>query len=129
MLDMELLWSKFLALGKEALVMNHYDLNEVEKDIKVGDWKTFLMTQEVKDWIASELKLIHSSELNKLVENVSTSRSVGQAQLLNSLQKFTEENDKKEGPAFIYSYVPVNPDEEKAPNLQTNKKDVFKVET
>jgi hypothetical protein len=63
--------------------------------------------------------------LRKLASDVSDSRSVGQAQLINAMQKLTENKTTKEGPAFIYCYVPLAETQRKAPNVQIVETDVF----
>ena len=106
--------------------MNHYDLaKEFPEETTSEDWKTFLTTTEVQEWIKSEVGMVQESELKKLVKNISQSRSVGQAQVMSTLSKLTETKLSKSGPVFIYSYVPLNPEEAQATNTQEEVEDVF----
>ena len=110
--------------------MSHYDLaNEFPEETTVEDWKRFLMDSEVVDWIRSEISMLQESELKKLVKDVSKSRSVGQAQLMNTLAKLNETKEERTGPVFIYSYVPLNKNEKQADNTNELEKDVFIDET
>lgn len=120
----EQLWDIYEALGETALVMNHYDLAKKTK-IPAKQWKDFLNEQDVKEWRDSEFKLIQDSELKKMTKDISVSRSVGQAQLMTALNKMQGTEDTKEGPAFIYCYVPLNKAEEKADNIVKLDSDIF----
>jgi hypothetical protein len=64
--------------------------------------------------------------MNELFANAGDSNSVGKAQLLNAISKYDEDNSTKEGPIFIYTYVPLNSEQEKAPNVFKEKTDIFK---
>ena len=109
--------------------MNHYDLCEAfPEETTSDDWKAFLSDPEVIDWLRSELSILQEAELKKLIKDVSSSRSVGQAQLMSTLSKLNENKVEKEGPAFIYTYVPLNDQEKSAPNATILDKDVFKDE-
>jgi hypothetical protein len=121
------LWEIFKGLGADALAMNHYDLAELT-DIESMIWKKFLMEPEVADWIKTEINLIQESELKKMIKDVNKSRSIGQAQLMNTLAKLSENKTTKEGPTFIYTYVPLNPEQAQAPNVVKLDKDIFLTE-
>lgn len=108
----------------EALTLNHYDLAEVT-GISHEIWKRFLSHPEVSEYVRTESNLIQQSELNKMVQGISKSHSVGQAQIMNTLSKLNEVKPTKEGPVFIYTYVPLNENEQKAPNVTTEAKDIF----
>lgn len=111
------MWDIYKSLGADALVMNHYDLAE-ETEIDNPDlWRQFLTEPKVSDWIRTEINLIQDAELKKMIKGVNTSRSVGQAQLMNTLAKLNETRTTKEGPIFIYSYVPLDPQQDQAENI------------
>ena len=122
---MERLWQIFRGLGIDALTMTHYDLAEKteEKDITV--WKSFLLDPQVSDWITSEIKIMQNAELNKMIQDISSSKSVGQAQLMQALSKINSGVSIKEGPIFIYTYVPLNSEQMQAPNTNILKSDPF----
>lgn len=90
-------------------------------------WKEFLLLPEVQDWMQSEMAVIQNAELQNMAKNASESRSTGQAQLMSALQKLNEKTATKEGPAFIYCYVPVNSEQEQADNVVMLDKDPFKI--
>jgi hypothetical protein len=83
------------------------------------------MSREVSDYIKSEQSLIQSAELNKLIRGIGTSHSVGQAQVLSTLAKLAEQKPMKEGPAFVYCYIPLSPEQIQAPAVRVLDKDPF----
>lgn len=122
------LWDVFKNLGQDALVMSHYDLAEIT-GTSADIWKTFLMEQDVSDWIDTELKMLQSSELKKIIKDISKSTSVGQAQLANVLMKLKDDAAIKDGPVFIYMYVPPNEEQTKSKNFGGKlQKDIFRKE-
>ena len=118
---------EFLNLGKEGLTMNHYDLAEVTTINDAAQWKHFLQNEYISKYINDEFTAIQDSELRKLIMNISDSSSVGKAQIINSLQKVLNEHagDKKSGPAFIYTYVPLTENEQHADNVEVLDRDPF----
>ena len=117
----------FLSLGKQGLTMNHYDLAEVTEFNNPNDWKIFLQNEWVAKYVKDEFNAIQDSELRKLIMNISDSSSVGKAQLINSLQKLLSDNneDRKSGPAFIYTYIPLTEEEKHADNVEVLEHDPF----
>jgi len=117
----------FLSLGKQGLTMNHYDLAEVTEFNNPNDWKLFLQNEYVAKYVQDEFNAIQDSELRKLIMNISDSSSVGKAQLINSLQKLLSDNNdnQKSGPAFIYTYIPLNEQEQHADNVEVLDSDPF----
>lgn len=108
----------FESLGAKALTLSHYDLALETGYGTPQSWKAFLTEPEIADWIKSELAMLQDAELRKLLHDISKSHSVGQAQLINALAKLTDENkNTKEGPVFIYTYIPLSKEQEKAPNV------------
>lgn len=118
---------EFLGLGKQGLTMNHYDLAEATSFHDPIDWKRFLQNEYVAKYVKDEFTAIQDSELRKLIMNISDSSSIGKAQLINALQKLLSENngDQKSGPAFIYTYIPLNEEELHADNVEVLKRDPF----
>jgi hypothetical protein len=105
--------------------MSHYDLVQATKYGTPQLWKEFLTTREVSDWVKSEQTIIQTAELNKLIKDISKSHSVGQAQIMNTLAKLNEQKTTREGPVFIYTYVPLSPEQEQAENVVKLDKDPF----
>lgn len=116
----------FERLGEEAFVLSHYELAERTGVGKPHEWKDFLMHPEIHAWIKSELKIMHEAELHKLLQGISSSNSTGQAQIVGALSRLTEEKStQKEGPIFIYSYIPLNENQEEADNTNVLDHDPF----
>lgn len=123
---------EFKTFGRKALTMNHYDFAEISKVTDdPQDWKEFLQIEPVSEYITEEFNAIQDSELRKLILDINNSSSVGKAQLINALQKQLKEHadDKKTGPAFIYTYVPLNPEERNADNVEVLQNDPFRKTT
>lgn len=123
---------EFKTLGRKALTMNHYDFAEVSHVTDdPQEWKAFLQIEPVAEYITEEFNAIQDSELRKLILDINNSSSVGKAQLINALQKQLKEHadDKKTGPAFIYTYVPLNPEEQNADNVEVLDHDPFRKST
>lgn len=124
--ELKTLWQHFKSLKQEALYASHYDLF-TKTNYKTPDvWKDFLLLPEVVEYIKVEMEIIRKSAMNELFANAGDSNSVGKAQLLNAISKYDEDNSTKEGPIFIYTYVPLNSEQEKAPNVRKEKEDIFK---
>ena len=110
----------------ERIYMSHYELTDRTGYGTAQLWKEFLMDKRVSDWLQSETQLLKETQMRKLIKNVNDNeRSVGAAQMLNALSKVTAPEDKKEGELIVYSFVPVNAREEKAPNVRINTQDLF----
>lgn len=123
----EQMWDCFNNLGQKALAMSHYELGSFidTQRFDSSEWREFLMLPEVDEHIRNESAMLQSIELRKLLSNISSSRSVGQAQLVNSLQKLVDGDSNRNGPIFIYTYIPLNDAQQYAANVQAEEKDVF----
>lgn len=119
------MWEQFKALEAKAISMNHYDLARVTNQPDVQLWKQFLTDPEVAAYIDQEAQILTQTELRKLASDVSDSRSVGQAQLINAMSKLTDNKTTKEGPIFIYTYVPLSDSQAKAANIVKESTDIF----
>lgn len=119
------MWTLFKNLEAKAIQMNHYDLARATAQKDVQLWKQFLTDPEVTAYIDQETQILTQSELRKLASDVSDSRSVGQAQLINAMSKLTDTKSTKEGPVFIYTYVPLSTSQMKASNVQIANHDLF----
>lgn len=111
------LQESFNEIGPEALQMTHYELAERSGDSPIS-WKKFLLDPRVSAYITEELDMLKKSQVSKLLSEASTSRSTGQAQLLNTLLNQTKVSEKKEGPVFIYTRIPLNDQELGAQNVR-----------
>jgi len=112
-------WNIFIDLGEEGLYMNHYQLAQATEIPRAWQWKTFLTDPKVVDYITTEMNIIRNAAINEMVHKAPDSNSVGQSQLINALGKLDEKAVKKEGPVFIYTYVPLNDEQKYAPNIRT----------
>ena len=120
------LWEAFKQQGVDALSMSHYDLAECTTITDANLWKNFLLEQDVRNYIQTEVELVRAAEANKMIVNVAdNSRSVGQAQLLSTLDKLKQSSNTKEGPVFIYTYVPLSAEQEQAENVEQLDDDPF----
>lgn len=108
----------FKELREEALYLSHYQLAQETKIQDPQIWKEYLMDPRTTDYINSEMALIRSTTINYMVRNAQDSNSVGQSQLINAITKLDERSSHKEGPAFVYCYVPLNNEQAEAPNVR-----------
>ena len=125
--EYEACWEQMKTFAPKSVSWSHYDLAR-ETDINdIELWKEFLFKRDVVDWLTEERTLLQSSELAKLSTDVSKSRSVGQAQLISAMQRIDNANKEEtaSGPAYIYIYVPLNTEQEHAPNVQILTEDIF----
>ena len=116
-INKEAMFVAFKHLGKNALSMNHFDLSVVCSEFDSDQWATFLALPEIQEHIDREMAIIRQSTKNKLIQDAGSSKSVGQAQLLNTLQKMDEDTIDDSGPTFIYCHVPLTPSQEHATNV------------
>jgi hypothetical protein len=122
----EQLWVIFKKLGVDGLTMSHYDLAEITEIENPEIWKKFLLEQDVRNYIQTEVEILRTTEFNKMIKNVGDNqRSVGQAQLMSALDKMKQDSNRKEGPVFIYTYVPLSPEQAQAENVQEAESDPF----
>ena len=113
MLDMQDFMNK---IGQAALFMNHYELSE-KTEISPILWKKFLTDVRVAAFINEELDMLKKTKVALMLKNVDSNKNTGQAQLLNTLLNQTKTEDKKEGPVFIYTQIPLNSAEQHAENV------------
>ena len=106
----------FNTLGQDALYLTHYELAERTGESPIS-WKKFLMDPRVSAFIAEEMAMLEKIKAAVMLSTVDTNKNTGQAQLLNTLLNRTKSNDKKEGPVFIYTQVPLNKQEQGAANV------------
>jgi hypothetical protein len=122
----EILWEIFKALGVNGLTMTHYDLAKKTEITDADLWKHFLLEQDVKNYIQTEVEILRTTEFNKMIKNVGDNqRSVGQAQLMSALDKMKLDSNHKEGPIFIYTYVPLSSEQAQAENVEEVETDPF----
>ena len=112
----------FNQIGQDALFMSHYELAERSGESPIA-WKHFLMDPRVGAFIAEEMDMLKRSKVALMLKDVDTNKNTGQAQLLNTLLNQTKGTDKKEGPAFIYTQIPLNSEEQYAENIRIYHED------
>ena len=103
-------------IGQQALFMNHYELS-AKTEISPIQWKKFLTDVRVAAFISEELELLKKYKVAVMLKDADTNKNTGQAQLLNTLLNQTKQNNKKEGPVFIYTQIPLNEAEQHAENV------------
>lgn len=106
----------FNTLGQDALYLTHYELAERTGESPIS-WKKFLMDPRVSAFIAEEMAMLEKIKAAVMLSTVDTNKNTGQAQLLNTLLNRTKGSNKKEGPVFIYTQVPLNKQEQGAANV------------
>jgi hypothetical protein len=116
----------FNSLGKDAFYKNHYDFAEIT-NFSSSQWKEFLTDPQVHDYIRQELALLSQSALQKLTRDVEkNAKSPGTAQTMQAMMKLLDaERGIKEGPVFVYCYIPLNEQEQHADNIRIRKSDPF----
>ena len=114
--DMKDMQDLMNAIGQQALFMNHYELS-AKTEISPIQWKKFLTDVRVAAFISEELELLKKSKVAVMLKDVDTNKNTGQAQLLNTLLNQTKQSNKKEGPVFIYTQIPLNEAEQHAENV------------
>ena len=122
-------WAALKSFAPKSISWNHYDFAIETEITNVELWKAFLLNANVREWLDEERALMQDTELAKLTQNVSGSRSVGQAQLISAMNRLNDANkdEAATGPAFIYCYVPLTIDQQHAPNVQMLTEDIFYV--
>ncbi len=115
----------FLEIGRDALAMDHYDLASLSGHTPL-DWKAFITDNRVKKYITDEFKVIEQAELHKMISNSHSNKSIGNVQMVSTLSRRAEGNViAKEGPAYIYTYVPLSTEQEQAANVVKLTEDIF----
>ena len=106
--------------GKKGLLADHYELEERFPTYDSDDWRKLLQDPEVSLYIAQEFSMIREAEVRKLQAMASdASRSVGVAQMINAMSSIAEKaSNKKEGPTFVYCFVPPSAEQLKAENIR-----------
>ena len=122
----EELWIHYKALGADALKANHYTLAVTTPIDDPALWKEFLMEPDVSEYINQETALLQQAEFRSILLNTARDNSAGRAQLINAMMSVNQKQNKKEGPIVIYSYIPLNEQQMKAPNIEINTTDPFK---
>ena len=116
----------------KSFFFTHYELAKLDGTPSDSPqiWKDFLTTPEVSDYINKELRLLQQAEMRKMLQDISkNAKSVGTAQNLTALLKVMDsDSGNKDGPAFIYTYVPLNSEEVHAPNVNQLDHDPFRRE-
>lgn len=111
----------------DSLYLNHYELSEESGIATSKDWKDFLNEPDIRAFITGELTMLHKSTMHKIAKDADSSRSVGQAQLMKSMQDLIENGVTQGGggATFIYTYVPGTEAQKKADNYEELRSDIF----
>jgi len=107
----------------DALYKDHYELAKVTT-FSATSWKNFLTHPKVADWLTEEMKLVAQTKLRLLLKDIdSDTKSTGLAQLINTIGNHVDgtEDKKDTGPVFVYAFIPLNPQEEHAPNVRISE--------
>lgn len=120
------LWSYYKGLQEEGLKANHYYLAAKTPETNPEIWKEFLMEPDVSEYINQETLVLQQAEFRNILLNTQRDNSAGRAQLINAMMSVSTKNQKKEGPVVIYSYIPLNEQQQKADNINMLDHDPFK---
>ena len=127
------MFKKFQNAGQNALIMNHYELadymfKEHKYKKSISQWKEFLLTPKIQEYIQAEFAIISESNMRKVIASVNEDeKSVGKAQTINALLTAAEKTtNKRDGNTIIYSYILPNEQQMKATNTEVIKRDPFK---
>lgn len=109
--DLEELRQIFESLdSEETIFMSHYELSKLT-GIPAARWKEFLLEPAVSTWIAQEISLFKEFQLKQMIRTATDNdKSVGAAQMINSLTKTLQDSGEKTGPIIIYTHVPLTED-------------------
>lgn len=112
---------------KEGRFMDHYDLETIT-GISCEDWKQFLRHPLVDDYITEELEMFMKYQQKQIIKTVKDKEtSVGVGQVLNALGKTDLGRHSGNGETYIYCYIPLNPEQMNAPNVEILDHDIFKL--
>lgn len=114
----EKLFTVFSKLGVEATTITHYDLAEKTEINDYVLWREFLLDPRTTDWRKTEMSIIKQGQINKIIHSAADSKSVGNAQIINAFANMDKDERKKDGPAFIYTHVPLNKEQEHSKAVQ-----------
>jgi len=125
MLDLQ---SKYNTIGvREAMFLDHYELKEIS-GYTAEDWKLFLKHPLVADFLQEELSMFRDKQIRSILRDAKDNdRSVGVAQMINSLSKLDLTQMGNNNKIFIYTYVPLDKEEEHAEDIRQSPSDVFRV--
>lgn len=115
--DLKEMQAIYNRLGFDALFMTHYQLAAGNRFTPM-QWKMFITDPRINAFINEELELLKQQKVAAMLRESDSNRNVGQAQLLNTLLNQTKRSDKKEGPVFVYCWVPLNENEQHATNVE-----------
>ena len=102
---------------REALFMTQYDLADCT-DYTAADWSEFLADGKVSKYIDKQINTFKKAQMRVLIaKSTENDKSVGTAQMLNAIGKTLDDEDSESG-FFVYSYVPLTPQECEADNVQ-----------
>lgn len=115
----------FNSHSQDALYWDHYQLAEHTPGTTAQQWKEFLTDPRVSDYISDEFKLLKQAKFRATLRDMDNITNTAQAQLLNSILNHEEKNQGKEGPYFVYTYIPLNKEEEHADHTKELDEDPF----
>ncbi len=123
---------KFKEMQKEwndipdALFMTHYELSAITS-FDALSWRKFLTHPAVVDYFNEEMAVIQQTKLRTLINEADVnSKSTGLPQLINAIAgQLDRQTIHKEGPVFIYTYVPLNEQEKQAQNVRFEDADII----
>ncbi len=104
----------------DILEFSHIDLYNYTNFATPEDWREFKLDPRVYEWYKKEMTLIANQKLFSLLNNIDKTNSTASSQSLGQLLNFLkqQEENKENNKFFIYSFIPLTPNEKEAPNVK-----------
>lgn len=118
--DLQELQDLFNAQDPEmAIFMSHYQL-ATATGVPAQRWKDFLLHPAVAQWIKQEIELFKVHQLKQMIRTATDNdRSVGAAQMINSLSKTLDDGTNKSGAIIVYTHVPLTEPQRQGTTIET----------
>lgn len=111
-------WTEMEEAQHNPETLDPYELSKLS-GIHPQKWKEFLILPQVDDQLKLDLRLQQRQKIALLTKELSSdSKSTGVAQLLNTMMNSYDKKTatREAGPAFIYVFVPLTPEQKESPN-------------
>lgn len=120
-------WNELVSEGQDPFAMGHHELAVMTGE-ESQSWKEFLMDHRVSKWLSEETELRKEQKIRQIIAGLdANSKSPGTAQTLSALQNSQKKANEKDGPTFVYCYIPLSKEEKKANNIKQMTRDPFLV--
>lgn len=128
--DMLDTWERLKRIKMNPGALSPEELHKHNENYSAKEWKEFLTDPQIMEMLNTDFVLAQKAKLWALVNDLGPdTKSTGIAQLITTLNNnLNKEIDKKQdGPAIIYTFVPLNKQEQQSPNVRMLKHNPFEV--